>query len=265
MKRVIAAIVMGIAVLLAVWWLPTVGLYAFILAAAAVGLMEYSRMFLADSVERWSGWLAGLLTAATMLFCPLGGDAVVLLQGGLLFALSMIFMWRAKEMPGVATRLSLAMMGIVYLGVAFPFWGWIAGMPNGRTLVLLALVPACLCDTLALATGKAFGKRKFAPIVSPKKTVEGFIGALAGSIIGIFLVRNLIAVYIPFRHTVALAFIIWITSPLGDLIESMFKRSCGVKDSGTIIPGHGGVLDRLDALIFTGPAVYAYLKYVIGI
>ncbi|MFA4875185.1 MAG: phosphatidate cytidylyltransferase [bacterium] len=264
MARVIAAIVMGVGAIAAVWLLPLGWLGLFILVAAAAGLLEYSRMFFSDGCERWAAVFAGIVTAYFVIFAPAGAAGIVLVLAAMLFMLCMIFMWRTKELSGVAERLALAVMGMIYLGVSFPLWMWIAVMPGGRPYVLLALVPACLCDTFALIVGKAFGKRKLSPLVSPKKTVEGLAGALMGALIGIFLARHILLPQISFWHTLALAGIIWVTSPMGDLVESMLKRSCGVKDSGTIIPGHGGVLDRLDALIFTGPAAYAYLKYVIG-
>ncbi len=137
-------------------------------------------------------------------------------------------------------------------------------MEGGQSIVLLVLAPACLCDTFALIAGKAFGRHKFAPLVSPQKTVEGFIGALFGSVLGVAAIKWLLIPDINWYLVLGLAVVIWITSPFGDLVESMLKRSCGVKDSGVIIPGHGGILDRLDALIFTGPAAYVYMKYVVG-
>ena len=132
-----------------------------------------------------------------------------------------------------------------------------------RWVLLLAMVPACLCDVFGLIAGKCVGRHKLAPMVSPNKTVEGLIGALAGSMLGAFAVRYAILPELSALAVAGLAVVIWISSPFGDLVESLMKRSCGVKDSGAIIPGHGGVLDRLDALVFTGPAAYAYVKYVI--
>ncbi len=263
--RVISAIIMAAAVIAVIWLLPLWWLQLFILIAAAIGLIEYCRMFFEDRWERWAAFAAGTASAFFVIFEPVGVEGVVLLLPALLFALSMLFMWRARELPGVAQRLALAVMGVIYLGVSFPLWGWIASEPHGRSYLMLALAPACLCDTFALASGKAFGNRKFAPLVSPKKTVEGFVGALFGSLVGTFFIRYLLLPEISFLNAVLLALIIWIASPLGDLVESMLKRSCGVKDSGTIIPGHGGVLDRLDALIFTGPAAYAFFKYILNL
>ena len=265
MIRVITAIVLGAAVLAAVWWLPAWGFNLLVLAAALAGLVEFGRIFLADPVERCGMIAGGGAVAATMIFCRAGAEAAIVVLAGVLFGLALLFMKRARALPGVAERWALAMLGVLYLGVAFSFWAPLRGAAMGRELVLLALVPACLCDTFAYLFGKAFGKRKFAPMVSPNKTMAGFGGALVGSLAGTFAVRWLLVPHMPWASAAAFAAVVWIVSPFGDLVESMLKRSAGVKDSGTLIPGHGGILDRLDALIFTGPAAYAFAWLVWGL
>lgn len=265
MVRILTAIVLGAAVLAAIWLLPSWGIIAVVLLLAAVGLIEYGRMFLADPVERWAAILAGLSAAVAMILSPGVPEVVLLVLVLDLFVLSQIFMGRAGELSGSAGRLAAAIMGVIYLGIAFPYWSLIERLSQGKELVLLALVPACLCDIFAYAAGKAFGRRKMAARISPNKTMEGLAGALAGSLFGTFFVKWLVLPDLPVQHAVVLAVIIWITSPFGDLVESFFKRSTGVKDSGAIIPGHGGVLDRLDALVFTGPAAFAYYKYVMNV
>jgi len=257
--------VLGAAVIAAIWLLPSWGIVAVVLLAALAGLIEFGRMFLADPVERWSAVLAGLAAAVAMIFYPSMPEAVLLVLVLDLFVLAQIFMGRAGELTGSAGRLAAAIMGVVYLGIAFPYWSLIERLPQGKELVLLALVPACFCDIFAYASGKAFGRRKMASRISPNKTMEGLAGALAGSLFGTFFVKWLVLPDLPVEHAVVLAILIWITSPFGDLVESFFKRSSGVKDSGAIIPGHGGILDRLDALVFTGPAAFAYYKYVMDI
>lgn len=265
MVRVMTAIFLGVVVLAAVWWLPAWGFNLLILAMALAGLVEYGRIFLPDPVERSGMVVGGGIVSATMLFNPAGAEAAIIVLTGVLFGLALLFMKRAPALPGVADRWALAMLGVLYLGVAFSFWAPLRGAAMGRELVLLALVPACLCDTFAYVFGKAFGKRKFAPMVSPNKTMEGFAGALVGSLAGTFAVRWLLVPHMPVAMAAAFAVVIWIVSPFGDLVESMLKRSAGVKDSGTVIPGHGGILDRLDALVFTGPAAYAFAWLVWGL
>jgi phosphatidate cytidylyltransferase len=97
-----------------------------------------------------------------------------------------------------------------------------------------------------------------APTVSPNKTIEGFFGALVGSAVGTFGIVLMGLKWMPLWQAAVLTLVMWWVSPMGDLVESMLKRSAGVKDSGTIIRGHGGVMDRLDALVFAAPMVYAF-------
>lgn len=264
MIRIITAIIMGALVIAAVWWLPPAGFNILVALMAFAGLSEYARMFFKDSFDRKAAVAAGMLASVTMIFCPAGLLAAPLTVVFIFFASSFMFIWRARELPGAAEKIGLILLGVIYLGVAFGFWAPLRGLINGRELVLLALVPACLCDTFAFIAGKSFGKRRLARYVSPNKTVEGFFGALLGSLAGTFAVRAILLPRVPWRLAAAFAIVIWIVSPVGDLVESLLKRSCGVKDSGSVIPGHGGVLDRLDALIFTGPAAYAFARYVLG-
>ena len=262
MVRILTAIAMGILVVSAVWWLPVSYFKLLVLAAAALGLHEFSRMFFPDRIEASFATAAGVVMSASILFRFGGRGSDMLMLAGLLFALSLVFMWRAKELSGAVQRLALACFGMVYIGVAFSFWGLLRETGFGRELVLLALAPACLCDTFAYLAGKTIGRRKFAPMVSPNKTMEGFAGALVGSFAGVFAVKWTLLPWLPDYAALAFAAAVWIASPFGDLVESMLKRSAGVKDSGAIIPGHGGVLDRLDALIFTGPVAYFFAIYL---
>jgi len=266
MIRAVSAIALGFLVVVSVWFTPINMFNALLFLALALGAIEYVRMFFLDSFESSITFLSIVLMGVVMLrIGTVDGMIVLLVLSAIVFVISTSFMWRTKNLFGVANRIGLATFGVLYLGLLFPFWGFIRDMHDGRSFFLLIMVPACLCDTFAYAVGKAIGRKKFAPLISPNKTVEGFLGAFLGSLVGAFLIWKLLIPYISWWSVVGLSVIIWITSPIGDLVESTLKRSCGVKDSGTIIPGHGGVLDRLDALVFTAPAAFAYIKYVIGI
>ncbi len=124
-------------------------------------------------------------------------------------------------------------------------------------------------DSFAYLVGKNFGKRKLLERISPKKTVEGFIGGLGGAILASFLIFKCLEIYKP-ELTVQFNLIVWIImaviasifGTIGDLIQSKFKRQAGVKDSGILMPGHGGLYDRLDSIIFASPFIYAFLQIV---
>lgn len=264
MIRIISALVMAVLIAAAVWTFPIWAFDVLLLLIVFAGLAEYVKMFFADKYERLAVIASGMCASASMLFSSADAEIVIIAVTGALFFLMLFFMWRTRELAHTAERIGLAAMGLLYIGVAFSFWGWLRALPFGRELVFLSLAPACLCDTFALIAGKNFGRSKFAPLVSPNKTMEGFFGALIGSFVGVMLIKWIMLKHIPFMDAAIFALVIWITSPFGDLVESLLKRSSGVKDSGNLIPGHGGILDRLDALIFTGPAAYVLAKYVMG-
>lgn len=116
-------------------------------------------------------------------------------------------------------------------------------------------------DSFAYLVGKNFGKRKLLERISPKKTVEGFIGGFLGSIIAGILIFNYTQL-LSLGHWIFIAMIVSILGTFGDLIQSKFKRQAGVKDSGTIMPGHGGIYDRLDSIIYSSPFIYAFLEVI---
>lgn len=260
--KVLMAFLMGVGLLGLIWFLPADLFGWFVLAIVALGLVELTRMNSKDDVERWAVIVSGLVVSASMI-AGIPHPLVLLVMVTALFAVAMVIMQRTKTMQRAGDRLGLAIFAIIYLGVSMPFWAMVRQFPYGRWLVLLGLVPACLSDTFAYLVGKSFGKHKFARLVSPNKTVEGFFGALIGSAIGVTAVVLIGLRGIPWWHAVMLVIVIWWVAPMGDLVESMIKRSAGVKDSGAVIRGHGGVLDRLDALIFVGPVMYVYAKYMI--
>lgn len=130
-------------------------------------------------------------------------------------------------------------------------------------IVLYVLILIWANDTFAYLTGRQFGKHKLLEKVSPKKTIEGFIGGCLFSIIAGFIIGKF-DIHTSFKyHWMVIAFIVSIFGTLGDLVESKFKRQADVKDSGNIMPGHGGLLDRLDSLFFLTPFVYLYIHYLV--
>jgi phosphatidate cytidylyltransferase len=171
----------------------------------------------------------------------------------------------APDRDRAPTRTAHAVTGCLYGGLGL---GPIAALrvgPEGLQWVISALVITWANDTCAYFAGRLFGRHKLHPGVSPNKTWEGFAGGAVGSVAGMFIAR---AVAFPALTTIdclALGLLGAVLGPLGDLCESLLKRAHGVKDSGTLIPGHGGLLDRVDALLFNAPAVYLYVVAVRGL
>ena len=166
-----------------------------------------------------------------------------------------------QSVPAAAATL----LGAVYLGA---LGGTIAALltlaPPGfgawRVVLLLAII--MVSDTFAFFVGHAWGQRRLAPSVSPGKTVEGALGGLVGGVVGALAVRQLGLPSLPLSHTIVLGIAVAALGIVGDLDESLLKRWAGVKDSGTLFPGHGGMLDRIDSLLFGAPVLYYYFLYV---
>lgn len=140
---------------------------------------------------------------------------------------------------------------------------------NFRSHIIVAVfVLMWANDTFAYLIGTKFGKHKLLSRISPKKTVEGFLGGMAGALLAGFIIFKIISDYIPSPEKyelwvwVCLAIIVSVFGTIGDLIQSKFKRQAGVKDSGIIMPGHGGMYDRLDSIIYASPFIYAFLLIV---
>jgi phosphatidate cytidylyltransferase len=195
----------------------------------------------------WPGWLAGVPCT------PLG--ALVLLT----FTLA-----RGRDHESVSAA-AATLLGAVYLGA---LGGTIAGLgvlppaSDGAWRVALLLVIIVFSDSFAFFVGHAIGRRRLAPAVSPGKSVEGAIGGLVGGVLGALAVRHVGLPALPVLHALALGALVAAMGVVGDLDESLMKRWAGVKDSGTLFPGHGGMLDRLDSLLFGAPVLYYYFQNV---
>ncbi|AWI03994.1 phosphatidate cytidylyltransferase [Clostridium drakei] len=162
---------------------------------------------------------------------------------------------------------SITIFAFLYIAVFFSFIVLVDNKPYGKYLVWIIFLASWLCDTFAYYTGKAFGKTKLCPKVSPKKTVEGSLGGILGSTIccGIFgLVLNLKGINIPAYNFFIIGALCGSICQLGDLTASSIKRYVGVKDYSNLIPGHGGILDRFDSILFSSVVVYYYLTFAIG-
>lgn len=158
--------------------------------------------------------------------------------------------------------------GITLLGVLYVSWllshlVLLRGLSNGKEFVLYLLLVVWSGDTGAYYTGRAFGKHKLAPAVSPKKTIEGGLGGIFFSLLGSCLAKLTFLPLLSYIDCITLAIVLAVIAQCGDLCESMLKRAVKIKDSGTILPGHGGILDRLDGVMFAAPVLYYYAVVVL--
>lgn len=169
-----------------------------------------------------------------------------------------LFMFSSKDLKSSMIHASMAIAGSLYVGGLFGAMGLIPFYENGRYWFLLLVTAVILSDTFAYTAGKLFGKHKLHKILSPNKTWEGSIGGIFGSLLATLVVRQLFLTSLELLPAIALGIILGAVAQVGDLMESFIKRSFNVKDAGKIIPGHGGILDRCDALMLGAPLVLLF-------
>lgn len=243
-------------------WVPALkwGYVAFIVFLMAVGLFEYYRLAkkMGLEVEETAGILGGVaITLAAAAFNLVLLNAV-LMASILLVAASHVVRQRLS-LQGIAATV----FGLVYVGWASSHIILTYGLDRGPGTVMLLVITIVWSDTGAYFVGKAVGKRKLAPVVSPNKTWEGSVGGFVIAV-AVMVLTDLLRRYydwtaLPdwsvYRYA-AVAAAMSVAGQIGDLLESSMKRDAGVKDSGTIFPGHGGMLDRFDGFLFASPVLY---------
>jgi phosphatidate cytidylyltransferase len=158
--------------------------------------------------------------------------------------------------------------GILYMGWMLSHYVTLRELDHGRELVLLVLFSTFACDTVAFLVGRTWGRHLMAPAISPKKTWEGAVAGFVAAIAAALALRSLLnlgdwELPLSYVQTVVLGCLIGLFAQIGDLLESLIKRRAGAKDSGRLMPGHGGILDRVDSLVFTGAIVYYYVIWVV--
>ena len=234
----------------------------FIFLVALVGLDEFYRMAL--PARRGEGRLAAL-SGALALFTVFAGNPVLPLMAltGLVIVFCLIALFRLQEIRQAAQHAALILMGFLYLPLLLSHLIMIRLLPHGVPWLFLIMVIVMSGDSAAYYVGSSFGKTKLYPAVSPKKSVEGSLGGLAGSMVGALVCKGLFFPELTLFDCFATALLLGVLGQMGDLFESLIKRSCGVKDSGVIFPGHGGILDRLDSLLFAGPAAFYYAYFLL--
>lgn len=261
--RVITSAVVAPLLLLLLYFGPAWGWYLLIVAASGIGAHEFFQMtHPRDGIARAIGVLITLGVSLTLWFSGADPVALLTLIAALPILALLLALFRLGEIQTAALRMSATAFGPLWIGLLT----FIALLRRdqgdiGPGYVLMTLMFAWMADTGGYFAGRFLGRRKLYEAVSPKKTVEGFFGAIAGAIAGGLLAHFWYLPEIPLLHAVVLAIIAGVIGQLGDLGESLLKRSTGVKDSGGIVPGHGGLLDRVDALLMTSSLVYLYTRY----
>lgn len=256
-----ATAAVGIPILLYfMFWGPDWAYQAVVLVAIARAGHELMRMTMQDAREAYAfGLLSTVQLAATLILTdnPVWQSLSLMfvIVGGVLVPLA-----RPEPLDRAGTRLAWLIAGPLYVGGLLGSLGRIHAGEHGGGWVLLSMWIAWSSDTGAYFAGRLFGRHKLAPRVSPAKTVEGAIGGWLASLTGALAAHFWFMPSLPLVNALALAAVANVFGQAGDLVESLVKRSTGVKDSGNILPGHGGMLDRVDALMFTATACWIYIQ-----
>jgi phosphatidate cytidylyltransferase len=248
--RIIVGLILGAAAVLVIVQGGWIYFVAMVLLAL-LGMLEFYRI----TRPYHPATLAGLIAAGLMLFCawyrtPVGVLGSFGLGLGLTFA---VVAWGGPR-PGVTGRMAATMLGPLWVAYGFSHLLMMRRLDEGMALVLTVVFGTWAGDTMAYFVGKFFGSTPMAPRLSPKKTWEGYAGGVLGTVIMVVFI-GLYTDLTP-SESLLVGLTIAVVGPLGDLFESLIKRDVDVKDAGSFLPGHGGVLDRFDALLFSAVAVY---------
>lgn len=241
--------------------------FLLILAVAGIAHTEYHRIVdarfqtAADSELRWAARMG-------LAFLVLSGFwGLTALMGGLFLALMVLIalcMLRFARFPGLLGLIPFEVQGLLWIALPLGCLGALRMTEHGVTWVFFTLFLVGCGDTGAYYAGRFWGKRKLAPAISPAKTLEGFAGGVGLTLVVALIFQLFFLTDYALLPLLFIALVTALTAPLGDLFESMQKRVAGIKDSGTLLPGHGGMLDRIDALLFAAPVVFLMRTWFFG-
>ncbi len=244
-------------------WGPSFILPLMVLVATFLGLREFYHLALPESkaVERFVGIGLGMMFTVLASFGKPGAASLSVVF--ILLVLSVLFMGTSRDLALAIPHLGISLFGVLYIGFLLSHVAMTQSLPGGKRWALFLILTVWAGDICALLSGSLFGRHRLYPKISPKKTYEGLMGGIVGSIAVALAFGSLFLPGIGKPVLALLAAGIGILGQFGDFSESMIKRSAHVKDSGNLIPGHGGMLDRLDSFLFSSPFLYYSLIYVL--
>lgn len=240
-----------------------------VFVASLIAMYEYLAMGLEDETDRRVSLVIGAASCALLYwlnFLAPASQPALLSVVVAMVPTTLYYLFRFGDLKTVADRLNTSIIAIIYGGLMFSILALLKAGPMGGDIIILILLTAWLSDTGGYFAGKYLGNKKLYEAVSPKKTWAGSIGGVAAVLVGAAVFKEL-----RMHDAISWLDLMLLCGPgavlgqVGDLCESMMKRSRGVKDSGAILPGHGGILDRVDAILFIAPYFYVYqsVRYLI--
>ena len=246
--------------------LGPVAFFVLVVISGMFAVGEFYRLHVGPASWPWWGWagvaFTGLFLGSTQWPGLLSERTV--LAGTLSSALCMP-LFSGKPLKDSLLDGMVLIMGVLYVGLSLGYLLLTRAQPDGTMLIFFVVLVTWAGDTGAYIAGKSLGRHALAPIVSPKKTYEGLAGGIVLACLAAVVARAWFLPRFSLVDCLALGLLLTIAGLIGDLAESAMKRHAGFKDSGALIPGHGGMLDRLDSLLFTGPAFYYYVAIVANV
>jgi phosphatidate cytidylyltransferase len=258
--RVLSAVVLLVVVIGTVWFLPPIATLVLAIVTSVAAFREYAGI----SAALGARIPRAACAAAVIAVCALVGIGAPLVVA-LLSALVMfgaLAVADGRPGPHVLLNASAAILPLLYIGIPLGALAAIRAVA-GRDAVLLLAIVIIVSDSAQYYTGRAFGRRRLAPEISPKKTVEGAIGGMVLATTAFALGGRWLFPQTPLAVLIVAGAVLAAAGIVGDLFESLLKRSAGMKDSSSLIPGHGGVLDRIDSWLFAAPVFYVFINYAV--
>lgn len=250
MKRVLTAAIALPLLALLILKLPPVYYSALLALASAIALWEFYSMYRVKESLRYAGIILGILVIAVVYVTH--NITSVIAVSVMAVAAIRLFVW--KEPGSSLSDVAPVLFGLLYVPVMLGYQIFL--IQAAPELLLFLMASVWTGDALALYVGKSVGRRKLYVTMSPNKTIAGGFGSLAGGALGAAAIKVLLIPYIAMKTALLIGVVVGGVAIVGDLVESMFKRDAGVKDSGSYLPGHGGILDKIDGSVFAGPVLY---------
>jgi len=262
-RRVYTALVFAPLFYLLVRYFPTTAFFALVVSAAWLALAEFYRLHFREErvpIAMTLGLGSGGLLLTSMQWPGLIPERIALLV--MLIAVLTYPLFSTRELKRSLVDSSVLVFGVLYIGITLGHLLLTRALEGGEFLIFFLVLVTWAGDAGAYYVGMGLGRRQLVPVVSPNKTVEGLIGGLILAVVVALVARAWFLPSFSVTDCMAIGLLLTLAGALGDLTESALKRSAGVKDSGTVIPAHGGMLDRLDSLLFAAPAFYYYVTLV---
>ena len=268
-RRIISSVIFTVILVLIMFVVNSIVDSAIIVLLSLIGIYEYNKAFKNAGYKpiSWVGYLA------CFVIFTMGGiisdeNKLLLIKIAVPTVLIVIFMYVIiTNLKRSIIDIAITVFSLIYIPFMFSFVKLILMMPLGRVLIWFVFLGAFASDVSAYFIGTKFGKTKLCPDISPKKTVEGSIGGIIGVVLSYavltYIANRYFGMTLQYGYTLMAGVIAGIAGQFGDLSASAIKRYCNVKDFGNLIPGHGGILDRFDSILFVAPVIYMFLKIYI--